>query len=69
MNTDQPDHGIPLPMLSDEAAVEILYFLEATFQIFETHYAGQIARFYESISRHNIVSSHPTNAPDNDPPF
>jgi hypothetical protein len=69
MSIDQPDHGIPLPLLSDEAAVEILYFLEATFQIFETHYANQIGRFYESLAQHNIVSSHPTNAPDDNPPF
>jgi len=68
MNTDQPDHGIPLPMLSDEAAVEILNFLEVTFQIFETRYAHQIHRYYESISQHNIVQYTPSSTTD-DPPF
>ena len=68
MNTDQPDHGIPLPMLSDEAAVEILNFLEVTFQIFETHYANQIYRYYDSISQHNIVQCKPYENTD-DPPF
>ena len=68
MNTDQPDHGIPLPMLSDEAAVEILNFLEVTFQIFETRYAHQIHRYYDSISQHIIVqyTSYENN---DDPPF
>ena len=68
MHTDQPDHGIPLPMLSDEAAVEILNFLEATFQLFETHYARQIYRYYDSISQHNIVQ-HPPYKNTDDPPF
>jgi len=68
MNTDQPDHGISLPMLSDEAAVEILNFLEVTYQIFETRYAHQIHRYYESISQHNIVPGPPYENTD-DPPF
>ena len=68
MNTDQPDHGIPLPMLSDEAAVEILNFLEATFQIFETRCAHQIYRYYASISQHNIEQCTPYENID-DPPF
>jgi hypothetical protein len=68
MNADQPDHGIPLPMLSDEAAVEILNFLEVTFQIFETRYAHQIGRYYDSISQHNIVRTTSSKMTD-DPPF
>ena len=68
MNADQPDHGIPLPMLSDEAAVEILNFLEVMFQIFETQYAHQIYRYYDSISQHNIVRCTPHKNTD-DPPF
>ena len=68
MNTDRPDHGIRLPMLSDEAAVEILNFLEVTLQIFETHYAHQIHRYYDSISQHNIVQYTPYENTD-DPPF
>ena len=69
MNTNQPDHGIPLPMLSDEAAVEILNFLEVTYQIFETHYAQQIYRYYDSISRHNIVQCSSSAITDEDLPF
>lgn len=55
-------------MLSDEAAVEILNFLEVTFQIFETRYAHQIYRYYDSISQHNIVKCTPQKNTD-DPPF
>lgn len=69
MNTDQPDHGIPLPMLSDEAAVEILNFLEVTFQIFETRYAHQIYRCHESISQHNIGQYTPSAITGDDLPF
>lgn len=69
MNIDQPDHGIALPMLSDEAAVEILNFLEATFQIFETRYAHQIHRYYDSISKNNIVQYTPSATTDDDLPF
>jgi hypothetical protein len=69
MDIDQTDHAIPLPHLSDEAAVEILNFLEVTYQIFDTRYAAQIRRFYDGLAQHNIVSSHPTNVPEDDPPF
>ena len=55
-------------MLSDEAAVEILNFLEVTFQIFETRYAHQIYRYYDSISQHNIMQCTPYEHTD-DPPF
>ncbi|MEO6624002.1 MAG: hypothetical protein ABIN37_04110 [Burkholderiaceae bacterium] len=43
-----PDDAVPLPQLSDEAAVEILDFLGALFQRFETHYANQIYRYYQA---------------------
>ena len=69
MNTDHPDHGIPLPMLSDEAAVEILNFLEMTYQIFETRYAQQIYRHYDSISQHNIVQCTRSGITEDDLPF
>ena len=68
MNTDQAVLGIPLPMLSDEAAVEILNFLEVALQIFESRYAHQINRYYDSISQHNIVKCSPYENND-DPPF
>lgn len=68
MSNHRADCGIPLPHLSDEAAVEILHFLELMFQTFETRYAHQIDSYYDSISQHNIVqySSSETN---DDPPF
>lgn len=59
-----PDHGISLPPLSDEAAVEILDFLGAMFQIFETRYANQICRYYQA---NNIVRSHPSTTTDGEP--
>ena len=59
-----PDHGIPLPPLSDEAAVEILDFLRAMFQIVETRYANQIYRYYQA---NNIVRSHPSTTADGEP--
>ncbi len=59
-----PDYGIPLPPLSDEAAVEILDFLGAMFQIFETTYAKQIYRHYQAS---NIIRSHPSIGTDDEP--
>ncbi|NDP40770.1 MAG: hypothetical protein GZ093_18895 [Rhodoferax sp.] len=59
-----PENGIPLPPLSDEAAVEILDFLGAVFQIFETRYANQIYRYYQA---NNIVRSHPSTITDCEP--
>ncbi|NMM37051.1 MAG: hypothetical protein HHJ09_05985 [Glaciimonas sp.] len=59
-----PDHGIPLPPLSDEAAVEILDFLGVMFQIFETRYANQIYRYYQTS---NIVRPHPSTTTDDEP--
>ncbi len=58
------DHGIPLPPLSDEAAFEILDFLGAMYQIFETRYADQIGRYYQTS---NIVQS--PSKTNNDEPF
>lgn len=57
-------HGIPLPLLSDEAAFEILDFLGAMFKIFETRYASQIHRYYETI---NIDRTHPPAFTDDEP--
>ena len=56
-----PDHGIPLPPLSDEAAVQILDFLEAMFQIVETRYADQIHRYYQN---NNVIRSDPSTGDD-----
>jgi hypothetical protein len=59
-----PDHGIPLPPLSDDAAFEILEFLGAMFQIFETRYADQIYRYYQT---NNIVRSPPSTTIEDEP--
>lgn len=66
-----PDHGyqcIPLRPLSDEAAVEILDFLQVFTTDFEIRYGGQIRRYYDDRSHHNIVQDNPFAA-SGDPPF
>ena len=69
-NTAPPQlaDGVPLPRLSDDAAAEIYLFLEHLFQLFEARYGHQITRFYEDISRHNLVEPDP-NIELDDPPF
>lgn len=65
------DHGysdFTLPPLSDEAAVEMLDFLQVFTTDFESRYAGQIRRYYEDRSSHNIAQDYP-NVTTNDPPF
>ena len=59
---------IPLRPLSDEAAVEILDFLQVFTMDFEIRYGGQIRRYYDQRSRHNIVQTTPSARTD-DPPF
>lgn len=66
-----PDHGyqcIPLRPLSDEAAVEILDFLQVFTTDFEIRYGGQIRRYYDDRSRHNIVQTN-SSVDKDDPPF
>ena len=60
--------GVPLPRLSDDAAAEIYLFLEYLFNLFEARYGDQISRFYEDISRHNLIESD-LNPELDDPPF
>ena len=59
---------ISLGPLSDEAAVEILDFLQVFMTDFENRYALQIRRYYNQRSRHNLVQ---TGQPvgNDDPPF
>ena len=59
---------IPLPQLSDEAVVEILDFLQVFTTDFENRYFGQIHRYYEDRSRHNIVQDNHYVTTGN-PPF
>lgn len=59
---------IPLRPLSDEAAVEILDFLQEFLLNFEIRYGDQIRRYYDDRSYENIRQYHsPTSA--DDPPF
>ena len=53
---------ISLPTLSDESAVELSEFLQEFILLFESHYFGQIHRFYQQRSHDNLVQ------PDVDPP-
>jgi hypothetical protein len=48
MNTPEPfpDLNTP-PPLSDEAAAQILAFLQHWVEQFESHYYGQLRRYYE----------------------
>lgn len=59
---------IPLRPLSDEAAVEILDFLQVFMTDFETRYGNQIRRYYDQRSRDNIIQEYPSE-PTDDPPF
>ena len=59
---------INLPPLADEAAVEIHDFLFEILALFETHYGGQIHRFYEDRSFKNVVQFN-QQTPTDDPPF
>jgi hypothetical protein len=68
MCSDPSYQCIPLRPLSDEAAVEILDFLQVFTNDFENRYGNQIRRYYEERSRHNIVRGNPCVATD-DPPF
>lgn len=64
-----PRHDcIPMRQLSDEAAVEILNFLQVFTLDFEIRYGDQIRRYYDESSQHNIVAHTPSTVTD-DPPF
>ena len=45
----RPVKPIELPILSDEAVIEIQDFLHLALDIFEDHYGAQIERFNQSI--------------------
>lgn len=48
---------VPLswPQLSDEAAVALHASLNDFMMLFESHYLGQIERYYQERSRENLV--------------
>ncbi|TCU80261.1 hypothetical protein EV671_10973, partial [Roseateles saccharophilus] len=51
--TDAPDprDAVPLPRLSDEAAVELYLFVEHLFLLVESRYANQIRRHFDDRDR------------------
>jgi hypothetical protein len=63
-----PRDGVPLPKLSDEAAVEISLFIEHLFLLFEARYGDQIRRHCDELSRHNLIEPD-FDSPLDDPPF
>jgi len=62
------DPGAPWPRLSDDAAAEIYLFIEYVLRLFEDRYGSQLGRFYESMSRDNLLDSQ-LNLELDDPPF
>ncbi len=64
-----PSHdGVPLPRLSDQAAVELYLFVEHVFLLIESRYADQIRRHFDDLDRHNLIGPDLDSPPD-DPPF
>ena len=64
----QPHEGVPLPRLSDAAAVEIYLFIEHLFLLFESRYGDQIRRHFADLSEHNLIGPD-FDRPLDDPPF
>ena len=60
--------GVPLPRLSDEAAVEIYLFVEHLFLLVESRYGRQIRRHFDDLDQHNIIGPG-FDSPLDDPPF
>lgn len=60
--------GVPLPRLSDEAAVEIYLFIEHLFWLFESHYGSQIRRHFHALDQHSLFGPDADSLPQ-DPPF
>ncbi|CAM3973364.1 hypothetical protein [Roseateles saccharophilus] len=60
--------GVPLPRLSDEAAVELYLFVEHLFLLIEARYGGQIRRHFDDRDRHNLIGPD-FERPMDDPPF
>lgn len=60
--------SVPLPRLSDKAAVEIYLFIEHMFLLFESHYGPQIRRHFHDLDQHSLFDKDSDSPPD-DPPF
>ena len=67
-----PRHNRPsriaLPTLSDQAAVDILEFLYAAIECFESSYYVQLRRYHDERSRYNRRRPEPPLG-DDDVPF
>ena len=64
----QPHEGVPLPRLSDDAAVEIYLFIEHLFLLFESRFGDQIRRHFDGLHRNNLIGPD-FDRPLDDPPF
>jgi len=62
------DITLNLPVLPDEAVIEIQNFLFEILDLFETHYGHQIQRFMRDNSYDHMITKTP-NLPLDDPPF
>ena len=62
-----PD-AVPLPRLSDEAAVEIYLYIEHVFLLFESPFGDQIRRHFDGLDRDNLIGPD-LDRPLDDPPF
>lgn len=61
---------IKLPRLSDRGAVEFLEFVRDFASEIESHYYGQIQRFYSNVISAPDDLLQPDNSdPESDPPF
>lgn len=75
MTTDCPPprhEGVPLPRLSDQAAVELYLFVEHVFLLLESRYGTQIRRHFDAVDRDDLAETQldlPLDAPLDDPPF
>ncbi|CAM4224791.1 hypothetical protein [Roseateles saccharophilus] len=67
-HTPPPQPGVPLPRLSDEAAVELYLFVEHLFLLIESRYSAQIRRHFDDQLPHNLIGPDLDSPPD-DPPF
>ena len=60
--------AIPMPRLSDDAVVQIHYFIGHFLDLFEARYGDQIHRYCDDRSAHNMIGPDLTPNID-DPPF
>lgn len=60
--------GVPLPALSDEAAVEVYLLIESLFLLVERNYGDQIQRRFDSMNAREVVEAHDPQALDDPPP-